>query len=143
MDVRSILAAKGNQVAVIGTDATVSKALEEFALYNIGALVVSDDGDHIEGILSERDVVWGLCENGPGLLDWPVGEVMTSDVTTCQLDDTVAELMARMTELRTRYLPVVHDGRLAGLVSIGDVVKHRVDELETETEQMIQYIRGQ
>jgi CBS domain-containing protein len=142
MDVRSILAAKGNQVAVIGTDATVNTALEELALHDIGALVVSNDGDHIDGILSERDVARALCEHGPDLLDAPVSEVMTSDVTTCQLTDTVPELMAVMTELRTRHLPVVLDDHLAGIVSIGDVVKRRVDELETLHDQMVQYIHG-
>lgn len=111
-------------------------------LHNIGALVVSNDGDHIEGVVSERDVIWALVEHGPRLLDWPVREVMTRDVTTCRLDDTVAELMAQMTELRTRHFPVVSDNRLVGIVSIGDAVKHRVDELETLHEQMVQCIQG-
>jgi CBS domain-containing protein len=142
MNVRSILADKGSQVAVVGTEATVNKALEEFALHNIGALVVSNDGDRIEGILSERDVARALYEHGPDLLNGPVGEVMISDGPTCQLNDTIPELMALMTELRTRHLPVVLDDHLVGIVSIGDVVKHRVDELETLHDQMVQYIQG-
>jgi len=142
VDVRSILAAKGDDVAVIGTAATVGAALEELARHNIGALVVSADGEHIEGIMTERDVARGLCLHGPDLLDRPVGEVMTVDVTTCHPDDTLPRLMAVMTELRTRHLPVVLDDCLVGIVSIGDVVKRRLDELETLNDQMIQYIQG-
>ncbi|MDH3753192.1 MAG: CBS domain-containing protein [Acidimicrobiia bacterium] len=142
MDVRSILAGKGNQVAVIGTDATIETALEELAHYDIGALVISNDGDHIAGILSERDVARGLREHGAAFLDRAVGDVMTTEVTTCGLDASVPDLMAVMTEQRARHLPVVHDDRLVGLVSIGDVVKRRLDELETLTEQMVQYIQG-
>ena len=142
MDVRGILATKGDQVARIRTDATVSEALEELAIHDIGALVVSNDGEHIDGLLSERDVARAMREHGPDLLDRPVGDVMAQKVATCELDDTVPHLMAVMTELRMRHLPVVLDGRLVGLVSIGDVVKRRVDELETLHGQMVQYIQG-
>jgi CBS domain-containing protein len=142
MDVRSILATKGNEVAVIGTEARVSSALEQLVMHNIGALVVSNDGDHIEGLLAERDLVLGLREHGSRLLDERVAAVMTCEVATCQPADSVPELMSLMTELRTRHLPVVVDGCLVGIVSIGDVVKRRVDELELLNEEMVQYIRG-
>ena len=142
MFARNVLAAKGNHVALIGTEATVSAALDELARHDIGALVVSDDGDHVEGILSEREVARGLSEHGRDLLDWSVGEVMTRDVATCRLDDTIADLMAVMTERRTRHIPVVADERIVGIVSIGDAVKSRVDELETLHDQMVNYIQG-
>jgi CBS domain-containing protein len=143
MNVRRILAAKGDRVALIGVETTVSAALDELALHDIGALVVSDDGDRVDGILSERDVARALREHGPDLLDRSVGEVMTTDVTTCHLDDTISDLMTVMTNLRARHLPVVLDDRLVGIVSIGDVVKRRVDELETLHDQMVHYIQGQ
>ena len=142
MSVRHILDVKGNHVTLIATGATVSTALEEFALHNIGAVVVSDDGHRVDGILSERDVARGLRDHGPDLLDWTVGDVMTREVATCQLDDTIADLMAVMTELRTRHLPVLQDGCLVGIVSLGDVVKSRVDELENQHDQMVNFIQG-
>lgn len=129
-------------MAVIGTRASVSDALHELKRHDIGALVVSDDGEHIDGILSERDVVRALCDHGPTLRDWPVSAVMTSEVATCGIDDTIPDLMAVMTELRIRHLPVVLDDRLVGIVSIGDVVKRRVDELENLHDQMVSYIQG-
>ena len=143
MNVRNILGAKGDRVALIRAEATVSNALDELALHDIGALVVSDDGDQIAGILSERDVARALCAHGPALLDRPVAAVMTTEVTTCHLDDTISDLMTVMTNLRARHLPVVHDGRLVGMISIGDVVKRRVEELETLHNQMVHYIQGQ
>ena len=143
MHVHNILAEKGDDVAVIACDATISAALEQLAIHAIGALVVSDDGEHIDGILSERDIARSLREQGSSLLDWPVSRVMTSSVTTCGLSDTTEHCMAVMTQLRARHLPVVVDGRLAGIVSIGDIVKKRVDELENLQDQMVQFIRGQ
>ena len=142
MNVRSILAAKGDFVATIETGSSVSDALHELKRLNIAALVVSDDGDHIDGILSERDVARALCEHGPAILDWPVSAMMVREVTTCAIDDTIEDLMTVMTDLRTRHLPVVVDERLVGIVSIGDVVKRRVDELENLHDQMVSYIQG-
>ncbi len=142
MNVRNILAAKGDFVAMVGTGASVSDALHELKRHDVGALVVSDDGDHIDGILSERDVVRALCDNEATLRDRPVSAVMISKVETCGIDDTIPELMAVMTELRIRHLPVVLDDRLVGIVSIGDVVKRRLDELETLHDQMVGYIQG-
>lgn len=142
MFVRSILATKGDRVQWLDTGATVSTALDALALHDIGALVVSDDGDRIDGILSERDIARALREHGPEVMDRPVRQVMTVEVTTCLLDDTISDVMGVMTNLRRRHLPVVADDRLVGIVSIGDVVKHRVDELEILHDQMVNYIQG-
>ncbi len=142
MYVRNILASKGDTVSRISADAPVSAALHQLALHDIGALVVSPDGDRIDGILSERDVARALCTQGAGLLDRPVRTVMTTDVATCQLDDTISDLMKAMTNLRARHIPVVLDGRLVGIISIGDLVKRRLDELESLHDQMVQYIQG-
>jgi CBS domain-containing protein len=142
MYVQNILAAKGDRVDLISAEATVSAAIDALAVHDVGALVVSDDGTRIDGILSERDVARGLRTHGSGLLDRPVGQIMTTEVTTCHLDDTISEVMAVMTNLRRRHLPVVVDDLLVGIVSIGDVVKRRVDELEVEHDQMVNYIQG-
>ena len=106
----------------------------------IGALVVSDDGRTILGILSEHDIVFGLAESGAAALETAVADVMTSEVITCERKTTVDHLMAMMTERRIRHVPVVEDGGLAGIISIGDVVKSRLRELVTETEQLSDYI---
>ena len=100
---------------------------------NIGALVVSPDGQRVVGIISERDIVHGLTRKGPAVLDRAVAEVMSREVTTCEPSDHIQELMATMTRRRHRHVPVVDGGRLCGMVSIGDVVKHRLDEMELET----------
>jgi len=140
MLVRTILAQKGTDVATVVPSSTVAAAVAELGRQRIGALVVSPDGRAIEGILSERDVVRGLAELGPGVLDQPVSALMTSEVTTCVSDDTADILMALMTEQRIRHLPVVESGSLCGLISIGDVVKARVGELQVETQTLHEYI---
>ena len=104
--------------------------------------MVSDDGTTIDGIVSERDVARGLAAEGAAILAHPVTAHMTSEVMTCDPGDSVAELMTLMTDRRIRHLPVVDDGALTGIVSIGDVVKMRVAELEIEAEQMVEYLRG-
>jgi len=109
---------------------------------NIGALVITTDDGRLAGILSERDLVRGLPEHGADLLALKVKDRMTADVTTCSPDDRVDAIMKLMTEGRFRHLPVVEDGRLAGIVSIGDVVKSRLEELESETTTLRQYIAG-
>lgn len=136
-----ILDGKGREVATIAPDATVRAAAEALAGANVGALVVSPDGSTLAGILSERDIVRHLAADGPALLDQPVATIMRSEVHTCTGSENVDELMHRMTERRIRHLPVVADGALAGIISIGDVVKVRVDELETEKDQLVDYIR--
>lgn len=139
MRVADILRGKGSAVATIGPSATVAELLARLAEHNIGAMVVlAPDG--IAGIVSERDVVRRLHEVGGGLLDRPVAEIMSTDVATCGLDDAVDRLNAVMTDRRIRHLPVVKDGRLMGIVSIGDVVKVRMRELQDSTEQLEAYI---
>ena len=140
MTVRAILDAKGRQVVSVGADAKVSSAVKTMSERRIGAVLVLAGG-HIEGILSERDIVRELGERGPGILDEPVRAVMTAKVMTCRRSDTVSWLMEKMTEGKFRHLPVVEDGELIGLVSIGDVVKHRVMEYETEQEALRDYIK--
>ena len=137
-----ILERKGRDVATIAPDATVRAAVEALAAANIGALVVSPDGSALAGIVSERDIVRRLAADGPTLLDRPVVELMAADVHTCIGSDNVDQLMHLMTEHRIRHLPVVVDGALTGIISIGDVVKTRVDELETEKDQLVDYIRS-
>lgn len=136
-----ILDSKGREVATIAPDATVRAAAEALAGANVGALVVSPDGATLAGIVSERDIVRQLAVDGPSLLDQPVATIMRAEVHTCTGAENVDELMHRMTERRIRHLPVVADGALAGIISIGDVVKVRVDELETERSQLVDYIR--
>lgn len=140
MTVRAILDAKGRQVVSIGADAKLSSAVKTLSERRIGALLVMAGGK-IEGILSERDVVRELGERGTAVLDEPVRAVMTAKVMTCRRSDTVAFLMERMTEGKFRHLPVVEDGQVVGLISIGDVVKHRVMEYESEQEALRDYIK--
>ena len=137
-----ILERKGRDVSTISPDATVRAAAEALAAANVGALVVSPDGSALAGIVSERDIVRRLASDGPGLLEQPVSALMQAEVHTCTGADSVDQLMHLMSEHRIRHLPVVADGGLAGIISIGDVVKTRVDELETEKSQLVDYIRG-
>lgn len=140
MRVATILSGKGSTVATIDTTATLADAAAELRLRGVGALVVSRDGRGVQGIISERDIVRRLAERGQQSLHERVGEVMTVHVQTCQPDDTSEHLMSVMTEHRVRHLPVVVDGALCGLVSIGDIVKARLHELEDETRTLHDYI---
>ena len=140
MTVRAILDLKGRDVVTITSDHTLAQAAEHLSTYKIGALVVLA-GERISGILSERDIVKAVARNGAGALESPVSSTMTSAVTTCQPYDTIAEVMNRMTAGRFRHLPVIDDGRLAGIISIGDVVKHRLAEIERESSALREYIR--
>ncbi len=135
MKVADILAHKGNRVVTIKSDASLRTAIKRLALERIGALVVSDDGEHVDGVLSERDVVMALAEQGGEILEPSrrVEAFMTRSVRVCTPEDSIAHLMRVMTLHRIRHLPVVEDGRLVGIVSIGDVVKNRLEELEMET----------
>jgi CBS domain-containing protein len=142
MNVETILRNKGRRVSTIRSDATIADAVEMLRLNGIGALVVSDDGEGVDGILSERDIVFALVDDGAALLSQPVSEVMSRAVVTCQPHDSVAELMAEMTNRRIRHFPVVEDGRLCGIVSIGDVVKNRLDEIEFEASSLRSFIAG-
>jgi CBS domain-containing protein len=142
MDVETILHTKGRAVATIGPDERISTAVAELISRNIGALVVSEDGESVDGIISERDVVHALAARGTDLLSLKVAEVMTRPVVTCDPADTVEQLMAEMTNRRIRHFPVVRDGRLCGIVSIGDVVKNRLDEVEYEARSLRSFIAG-
>ena len=142
MNVHTILRNKGKSVVTIHPDATVERAVAVLRLRGIGALVVSDDGENVVGILSERDVVEALGRIGNELLGFSVAEVMTSPVVTCEPEDSIAELMAEMTNRRIRHFPVIEDGRLIGIVSIGDLVKSRLDEIEYEASSLRSFIAG-
>jgi len=132
---REILDAKGRDVVTIRPEATVSTALHRLVQERIGALVVSEDGHRVAGVVSESDIVRALAAEGAGLVAGGrrVADLVTREVATCTAEDTVKHVMAEMTRRRVRHLPVVEDGRLVGIVSIGDVVKSRLEEAEEET----------
>ena len=140
MRIADVLRNKGAGVATMPPDATVAQLLAGLAEHNVGAMVVVGSAGAIAGIVSERDVVRNLHEHGSGVLEMSVGEIMTTPVATCGMDAHVNELTELMTTNRVRHIPVLVDGRLAGIVSIGDVVKTRMDELKTEQEQLQAYI---
>lgn len=139
MRISDLLRDKGSAVATVSPTTTISELLGVLSKYNIGASVVTD-GDDVVGIVSERDIVRRLHESGSTLLGAAVGEIMTRDVVTCSPNDSVDSLAATMTERRIRHMPVVSSGQLAGIVSIGDVVKSRISQLETDREQLESYI---
>jgi CBS domain-containing protein len=139
MIVKNILVGKRGNVVTIEPTADLTAAVKLLAERRIGAVV---DADHrIIGILSERDIVRVLAEHGPTVLNEPVGQVMTRDVKTCFEDDTIESLMDRMTTGKFRHIPVVEQGKLIGIVSIGDVVKNRIEEIEHESAALRDYIR--
>ena len=142
MNVETILRNKGNWVATVRPDATVAAAVDLLHEHRIGALVVSADGEGVDGILSERDIVMALADHRADLLSRNVDEIMTRKVVTCEPGDTVSDLMAEMTNRRIRHFPVVADGRLRGIVSIGDLVKSRLDEVEFEASSLRSFISG-
>ena len=143
MNVQSILAAKGHAVATITADSTLSQAVASLRDHGVGALVVSADGDSLDGILSERDVVRSIATHGDDTMHLTVESAMSGNVITCQPADTIDKLMAMMTDRRIRHLPVLEsDGSIAGIISIGDVVKYRLVELEVENSQLHDYIDG-
>jgi CBS domain-containing protein len=141
MQVKDVLGRKGNAVITLSDSATVGELVDVLAAHNIGAVVIAAGDGAVAGIVSERDVVRAL----PGradLLSAPVSEIMTSDVTTCGPDDEVSALAVTMTERRFRHMPVLANGTLVGIVTIGDIVKQRIDELETAQEQLVGYINS-
>ena len=142
MKVRTMLAQKGDRVLTVPPDATIGAAIAILQAEKIGALVVSDDGAGVDGILSERDVVRGLHEHGGGLLEKPVSGFMTAPVKTCGLADDIQDIMSQMTRSRIRHLPVMEAGKLSGMISIGDVVKVRLEELEAEASALRDYVAG-
>lgn len=142
VQVSVILDRKGTGVVTIAPDAMLLAAADAMSEHNIGALVVSSDGRSVEGIVSERDLVRELARRGTGAVKQTVADLMTTEVTTCGPDATVDDLMAAMTAQRMRHVPILRDGTLAGIVSIGDVVKVRLDELEVEKQSLEEYVTG-
>ena len=143
MHVEGILAAKGREVRTVAPDATVGEALRRMRDERVGALVVSADGATVAGIVSDRDVLYAIADRGAAALDEKVGDVMTTKVFICSAGDRVGAIMATMTSRRIRHIPVVGaDGRLGGIISIGDVVKHHLDEIRGEADAMREYIAG-
>jgi CBS domain-containing protein len=141
MNVKAILAAKGGNIVSIEPTSDLAAAAKLLTTHRIGAVLIRGAGGRLAGILSERDIVRALAEHGAGALALPVGQVMTRNVATCGEDDTVASIMERMTAGKFRHLPVIANDKLVGLISIGDVVKQRVEEIESESEAMRDYIR--
>jgi CBS domain-containing protein len=139
--IAQILSHRGPFVATIKAGASVKHLVDELRHHNIGALIVTEDGRHIEGIVSERDVVRKLSDYAGDVTSLKVADIMTTEVLTCVAEDTVDELMHIMTEHHIRHVPVVeHDGSLFAVVSIGDLVKYRIDELADERAALINYI---
>ena len=141
MTIARVLHSKGSAVETIAGDATVFDAVRRLGEKKIGALPVVD-GDTIAGIMSERDVVYCLREHGPDVLEWPVSRVMSSPAITADSETEVMAALALMTQRRIRHLPVVDGGQIRGIVSIGDLVKHRMDRIEAEAEAMRDYIQS-
>jgi len=142
MRIAEVIRRKGADVVTVAPDTGVADLVALLAEHRIGALVVSPDGGaSVVGIVSERDVVRHLHTDGAGVLERTVAEIMTVDVQTCAPEDELESLARRMTDLRVRHLPVLVDGRLHAIVSIGDVVKNRLDELQDERDQLVTYVQ--
>jgi CBS domain-containing protein len=148
--IKNVLRAKGSKVQSISPDATLTELVDALAEYRIGAMIVSADGSHIDGIVSERDIVRALRSDG-GLPSFresrlvhldrvAVREIMTSEVTTCTLETSIDEVMTVMTAGRIRHVPVVSDEELVGIVSIGDIVAARISHLEWERSALVDYV---
>ena len=140
MIVSQILREKGHDVYTVFKEISVKEVSALLAEKRIGAVVVTDQADAVEGIISERDVVRGLAQHGSSILDKKVEELMTKNVITHGLDDHIDDLMQEMSKSRIRHLPILDDGKLVGVISIGDVVKNRVKELEAEGNMLRNYI---
>ncbi|MBD3782945.1 MAG: CBS domain-containing protein [Micrococcales bacterium] len=141
MRIADVVKRKGDAVVTVRPDATVGELLALLSEHRIGAVVVSGDGSSVDGIVSERDVVRHLHTDGAALLESPVERIMTAEVHTCTPDDSLEDLAGRMTDRRIRHVPVVVDGGLAAIVSIGDIVKFRIDTLQAERDQLRDYIQ--
>ena len=142
MLIRQILSAKGREVVSTRPEATIAEVVGLLKAKGIGALVVTDDGGRLSGIISERDIARGLADHGAELMEMRVSQLMSVGVVTCTPQDGLEKLMRAMTDSRVRHLPVLDEGTLAGIISIGDVVKHRLKELEDESHMLQDYIHG-
>jgi CBS domain-containing protein len=141
MIVKNILAAKGGDIHTIEPTADLAAAAKLLSKHRIGAVVIRGAGGRLAGILSERDIVRAISEQGASALDLPVGQVMTRSVATCGEDEAISRIMERMTTGKFRHMPVVKAGNLVGVISIGDVVKQRVEEIEQESDALRDYIQ--
>ena len=142
MRISDVLRVKGEQVVTVEPGIDVTRLLAVLAEHRIGAVIVSGDGKRVDGIVSERDVVRALAARGAGVLSEPVSAIHTTQVRTVSPDAALEDVERLMTEHRFRHVPVIEDGGLVGIVSIGDVVKHRIDELQSERDQLTAYITG-
>ncbi|MGI9436660.1 MAG: CBS domain-containing protein [Geminicoccaceae bacterium] len=142
MTVETILRRKGEGVITIQPNRCITDVLDLLAEEDIGALVVSADGKHLDGIISERNIVRELARSGSVILDWSISALMTREVFTCMGGERIAGIMALMTKRHIRHVPVVADGQLRGIITIGDVVKSRLDEVQAEADTMRTYIQG-
>ena len=140
MLVDTILQTKGVRVHTLSESGTLADAVTALNAHNVGALVITDNADTIIGMLSERDIIHRLGENPAGALALRIGDCMSRNVTTCSRQTTIADVMERMTRLRVRHMPVAESGRLIGIVSIGDVVKFKIEEAEHEAAALKEYI---
>jgi CBS domain-containing protein len=141
MTIAAVLRTKGNEVETIGAGDRLAEAVDKLGQRRIGALPVCD-GSEVCGIISERDIIYCLRDHGAEVLDWPVSRVMTSPVITTTPDTDVLAALALMTQRRIRHLPVADGDHLLGIVSIGDLVKHRMERIEAEAEAMREYIQS-
>lgn len=139
MNILEVIRRKGSDVLSISPEASVQELVNVLHENNVGALVVLDDGE-LAGIVSERDVIHGLGDHGPGLFSQPISSIMTAEVETCEMGDKLEDLAVRMTDLRIRHLPVMEEGELVAIVSIGDVVKQRLEDLQAERDNLIDYM---
>ena len=140
MRISDVVRRKGGDVITVRTDASVVDLLSLLSEHRIGAVVVSDDGERVDGIVSERDIVRHLHTDGAALLDAPVSQIMTAEVQTCEASASLDEVRNTMTQGRFRHLPVCDDGALVGVISIGDVVKAYIDQVEFERDQLDSYV---
>ncbi|MFT3877061.1 MAG: CBS domain-containing protein [Propioniciclava sp.] len=140
MKLEDVIRSKGTSVVTIAPTASVTELVSLMAEYKIGAVVVSSDGTHIDGIVSERDVVRGLAQNGAAVTESTVADLMTTDVHVGKPEDRIEETAHTMTVKRVRHIPVVVDGNLRAIVSIGDVVKYRIDQLTDERNHLLEYL---
>ena len=142
MKLGQLLNEKGRGAITVGPNETLASVFGTLAEKRIGALVVCDSNDQVVGIISERDLVQSIAKDGERVLSWPVANVMTKKVVTCSEDETVNDVMEKMTTGRFRHMPVVEAGKLSGVISIGDVVKHRIEEVEREAADIRAYIHA-
>jgi CBS domain-containing protein len=142
MHVRDVLKSKGGKIISIGPEATVSEAIARLVQNNIGSLPIVDDQDHLIGIISERDVLRGIHNHGEGFYGMRVSEFMTQGAVTCDLEADVNEVMGQMSQRRIAKVPVLHETRLVGIVSVGDVIKVLYDKVASENQYLMTYIHG-